>query len=367
MTELNQQVQEYISNGLTKKAITVLLNSVGDEDSKQQILIISARYENIHRKINTGIATPEEIRIEENQINQALLAIAQQLKVEDVKNSPLSNIVSEPEYSGFSFYKIAFFFGIVMSVLILGITLWKENPSPDQRDTFKTLLALAVACVGIGIPGVIKLDFSPVQKMALSAGGALTLFCIVFFTNPAAREDTFSLTVNVIGTKGLHDKPLKGKGHIELFDEYAHPPSEINSNGEAIINGIAPKFKTTPIRLNIVKETDIVYEAIQPDSQYIVGNQKTINFIVKIVGLAKATGIIRDSENQPLLGVKVSLSKGISAMTDDEGRFIIDIPLEFQKRELSLTASKENYVVLDFKMYPETDNEPKLQMKKRRK
>lgn len=140
MTELNQQVQEHIGNGLTKKAITLLLVHVEDEDSKQQILILSARFENIRRKMNKGVTTSDEMEIEENQINIALLMIAEQLRGEDIKKSPLPQTVSAPKSSGFNFYKMAFFFGILLFVLILGVSVCTENPSTDQPDTAQATL-----------------------------------------------------------------------------------------------------------------------------------------------------------------------------------------------------------------------------------
>jgi hypothetical protein len=76
---------------------------------------------------------------------------------------------------------LAFGFGVVFVVVMLGIALFVPYPSPTQWFTFRVVLALAAAGVGALLPGLISVTAGPYVK----AGGALALFVLVYWFNPA--------------------------------------------------------------------------------------------------------------------------------------------------------------------------------------
>ena len=78
--------------------------------------------------------------------------------------------------------KVAFTFGVVFVAALLVLALFIPNPTAFQYLVFRVVLALAAAGVAAMIPGFIKFDISK----WLSAGGALAVFLIVFFYNPAS-------------------------------------------------------------------------------------------------------------------------------------------------------------------------------------
>lgn len=80
---------------------------------------------------------------------------------------------------------IAFIFGVTFIVLLLILAITFPKPTPFQYSVFRITLSLAVAGVAAMIPGFINLDVNPNVGLLIRAGGALAVFVIVFFFNPA--------------------------------------------------------------------------------------------------------------------------------------------------------------------------------------
>lgn len=75
----------------------------------------------------------------------------------------------------------AFVFGIVFVICILIIALFVPEPSTFQLFVFRVVLALAGGGVAAMIPGFIHVELSGVIR----TGGALAVFAILYFLNPA--------------------------------------------------------------------------------------------------------------------------------------------------------------------------------------
>jgi hypothetical protein len=76
----------------------------------------------------------------------------------------------------------AFAFGIVFTVTLLILAIQFPTPTPFQYQVFRIVLAVAVAGVAAMIPGFLEVNISRFVR----AGGALAVFVIVFFYNPAS-------------------------------------------------------------------------------------------------------------------------------------------------------------------------------------
>lgn len=75
----------------------------------------------------------------------------------------------------------AFAFGVVFVIALLVLALFVPNPTPFQYTVFRVVLALAAAGAAAMIPGFLQVTIAE----WLRAGGALAVFVIVFFYNPA--------------------------------------------------------------------------------------------------------------------------------------------------------------------------------------
>lgn len=78
----------------------------------------------------------------------------------------------------------AFTIGVLFVAALLAINIWIPNPSPTQATTFRIVLALAGAGFGAFIPGFLNVSVGNFAR----AGGALAIFLIVYFWDPASRQ-----------------------------------------------------------------------------------------------------------------------------------------------------------------------------------
>ncbi len=75
----------------------------------------------------------------------------------------------------------AFTFGVIFVTALLVLAVKFPEPTSFQYMVFRIVLALAAGGVGAMIPGFLKVEVKP----GIRAGGALAVFVIVFFFNPA--------------------------------------------------------------------------------------------------------------------------------------------------------------------------------------
>jgi energy-coupling factor transporter transmembrane protein EcfT len=75
----------------------------------------------------------------------------------------------------------AFAFGVLFVVILLVLALFVPNPTAFQYTVFRVVLALAAAGAAAMIPGFLEVQVA----QWIRAGGALAVFVIVFFYNPA--------------------------------------------------------------------------------------------------------------------------------------------------------------------------------------
>ena len=116
-------------------------------------------------------------------------------------------------------------FGIVFVVALLVLALAIPNPTPFQYVVFRVILTLAVAGVAAMLPGFLAVSV----PNWLRAGGALAVFVIVYFYNPA------SLIVSGIEPDPTERFPIvlvckTSEGVIT--DTYSFPFSDIQKNAK---------------------------------------------------------------------------------------------------------------------------------------
>ena len=80
---------------------------------------------------------------------------------------------------------MAFSFGVIFVIVLVVLAVLFPSPSPFVYLVFRVVLALAAAGVAAVLPGFINVEVSPTGTGAIRAGGALAIFVIVYFFNPA--------------------------------------------------------------------------------------------------------------------------------------------------------------------------------------
>ena len=77
--------------------------------------------------------------------------------------------------------KAIFSFGVVFVLILVLIAVILPQPTEFQQLVFRIVLALAASGIGALVPGFLTIRY----KNFLRAGGALAVFAIVYFFNPA--------------------------------------------------------------------------------------------------------------------------------------------------------------------------------------
>jgi hypothetical protein len=75
----------------------------------------------------------------------------------------------------------AFGFGIGFMIVLLVLAIEFPNPTPFQYEIFRIVLSIGVAGFAACIPGLLQVKFGN----WLAASGAIAVFVIVYFFNPA--------------------------------------------------------------------------------------------------------------------------------------------------------------------------------------
>src|SRR5215470_5619497 len=78
----------------------------------------------------------------------------------------------------------AYVFGVMFIAALLVLAIAFPEPKPFQYTVFRIVLALAGGGVAAVIPGFLAVSMDA-KGLAIRAGGALAVFLLVFFFNPA--------------------------------------------------------------------------------------------------------------------------------------------------------------------------------------
>lgn len=133
---------------------------------------------------------------------------------------------------------LAFGFGIVFVIALLVLALAVPTPTPFQYTIFRVVLALVAAGVAAMIPGFLQVTIPD----WLRAGGALAVFVIVYFYNPAAlvTPPNGDITLKIVR---------------ELRDEFGRARDNLQKTG-------VPDFARAELKLESLRD-------LHPDSGHV--------------------------------------------------------------------------------------------------
>ena len=174
--------------------------------------------------------------------------------------------------------------------------------------------------------------------VALLVGG---LFAAVFFIAYTFVNQPFTATIQIYGWGNEQHNPLDGKGTLVLTLGGKTEKAPINRQGEAIFKDILPQFNGQTISACIEDTEGEPYYL--PDSIIKIEKNNTAKVQVLLRGLEKLQGMIIDNisgEGLPNVAVTVA---DITATTNEQGNFLVEIPIEKQSKEQKITVRKDGY------------------------
>jgi hypothetical protein len=114
---------------------------------------------------------------------------------------------------------LAFVFGVLFLAAILVLATVFSTPTKTQYEIFRIIISLAAGGVAAVIPGLLdvqmNLGLTQQQKLVIRAGGALAVFVIVYFYNPAQSVVT-NPTIQQTNESGCGVNTANNSGTISI-------------------------------------------------------------------------------------------------------------------------------------------------------
>jgi hypothetical protein len=114
---------------------------------------------------------------------------------------------------------LAFVFGVVFLATLLTLTVAIPNPTEQQFQIFRIVIAIAAGGVAAVIPGLLDIRMDTGRRLVLRAGGALAVFVIVYFFSPArwVGETPVTHSVQLNRTEGAQSPVISGNSGPVIY------------------------------------------------------------------------------------------------------------------------------------------------------
>lgn len=302
-----QHLKALIANGRLDKAIeelAVYTQPLLDQSHRNTVAQLSARWKANERANSLGTLSNSEYTMERNKINQAVLALVDEL----------------------------------------------ADSSPDMTATSTSPMSLSTTPV---LPA--RLNFwKKVGYVGLVLGILASLAKIIEFCNRSsnARGDAMQLTVYVQGTNSKPITELQNNGKIIVdFGNDRRAPL-IGENGRTNLGEIPEKFRGEKIAIVLQAEG---YEPAEPARQYIMDGKPVYFLVQRDNSLGLVQGIVKDRSGEHFIeGALVMIDQDTTVTTDGLGRFKVVLPLDKQRDTYTITVKKEGYKVKSEYFKPKT-------------
>ncbi|WP_019867646.1 hypothetical protein [Methylovulum miyakonense] len=155
---------------------------------------------------------------------------------------------------------IAFLFGVSFVITLLVVAVKYPNPTAFQYNVFRIILSLAASGVAAMIPGFINLELSTGTELLIRAGGAIAVFVIIFFFNPAP----LILSKTLENYKNEIDRQNKNKDkEVENISLVVQKIRECDKAFNAMLTAFARQSCTGPFEdmADIVSKDDNLKES----------------------------------------------------------------------------------------------------------
>jgi hypothetical protein len=230
-------------------------------------------------------------------------------------------------------------------MLVLSLMLWKAETlvrlGLSGRVYYLVLLPLGLSAAaflfgslrsyavftGKHMGGAIELG-GPVVGFALTVAGG-------FFLAP--DPSTFPLTVFVHGEQSQNEVILRRSGRVMIDLGGDRRSEDIGDKGQAFFPGVPANFRGQEVSVSLDATG---YETVKPGEKLKIDGSSVYLPIRPKTG--RISGRVQDGNGTPLAGVAIDL-EGLSAKSDNAGRFEVTIPGMRMKGEFSLQATASGY------------------------
>ncbi|MEA2041033.1 MAG: carboxypeptidase-like regulatory domain-containing protein [Bacteroidota bacterium] len=187
-----------------------------------------------------------------------------------------------------------------------------------------------------------------IQSAVIAVAAVLIVLISFLAYQNYMQEFSFKITLKSLSQNNIESGMLIAKTTDRQFE------SEVNSSGEAYFNNIPPQYKKAGFEFELLHP---LYHLTQTKAT--IKANDNIELSVAYKNLYRIYGQVKDENNQPLQGVKVSAAD-IDATTNESGKFEITIPDSKQNAEQRLTAFKTGYELWDYTITVDAQTETKI-------
>jgi len=124
----------------------------------------------------------------------------------------------------------AFAFGVLFVIVLLVLAIWFKEPTPFQYLVFRVVLALAAAGVAAMIPGFLEVRLG----RGVRAGGALAVFVIVYFYDPAEKVINPPHIIQGTVIDSVTKRPVSGA--TVIVEGYLHIKTANDGTYKGVLN-----------------------------------------------------------------------------------------------------------------------------------
>ena len=165
--------------------------------------------------------------------------------------------------------------------------------------------------------------------------------------NPPAK----TVTVLAHGERGKDDLVLPNRGIVKLIFGDAIIPEQINNEGEATFKQIPEEFfhEDNGVEILFQDPEGEPYRVLNPDSLYHLTPGKYVALTVKLYGLERIYGVVRDSLTGDAIEGAVIRVQGVEAKSNKYGEYSLDLPKEKQSEFQTIRVYKEGYKTFEKK------------------
>lgn len=314
-------IRDLIANGDLTSALLRLQKLLENSPKLDEVLLLSARYQELRKQIRKNTISNTDADITQNQIRNSVLNLLRE--VEETVITAANTIILDS------------------SLLYTGIEEYVK-PAADIIDSKNVALDTNINAGGDVHIG----DINIVNKSGYRLN-PFTLFIPLLIAIVAAYcvyqyqqiQQPLTLSVSLDNKKPSPELPFEG-GMVAL--ELGDKLETLHINQDAYFKGIPPGFRGKSIRM-IFNASG--FEKI--DTNFVLSDNHITLPIYRNNSLSRVFGTVKDEQGVPIEGAQIRV-QDLFAVTTNKGVFEIIIPFNKQRKEQRIEAFKQGYLPWDY-------------------
>jgi hypothetical protein len=380
-------LREWIANGEWKrlfKALQAIAEQLNDTDFLNSVFHQTGRFSSIQKNLNDGIIDQPYYNMELAKIRLAVLNLIDNIPdhatLSTDSASPPANPPVSPPTSGNGGVPSptppddspkpatpvkppSNAIWITGLVVLVGVTLLAALiPCPGDflSGTTQVLMAIGAAMAATALPGLLNIELPTVK-----AGSALAVLVLVYLFNPAklvennsaCNNEPFDFTINLQPDQAVrvsNQYPKLKNAILQIWIGNDWRTDTVDANNLARYYSLPGDYKDQKVAVKLVGN----YWYLKEDSVQLSGKSQVLTILPNGT-LGTVTGRVIDAKANPVKDVKIEIV-GIITYTNENGIFTLQVPLDKQRSNYEVYATKAPFISSKSNAAPSTGQDVKI-------